>query len=280
MVNRRLLAAACVWYLAVAPAVAQVPATLILRSGERVSGDLVDLNAGGFSMRVDGKPRTVRPGDVAMVQFADPVDLSIDAQNKLAAGQQFAVLRDGGTADGRLVDIGGRSPLRLTIESPSGARRNLTSSQVAVVYLARPTSGQWRVPGSTPAASAVPATPGQKVFTVPGNQAWTSSLLIFQEGDMVGFRATGQVRLSPDASDVVAPGGVPRSRVGPNAPLPIAPRGALVGRIDTGQPFLIGAQQSIRIPANGILYVGVNDDLTSDNGGEFQVTVSILPRRR
>jgi len=53
-----------------------------------------------------------------------------------------------------------------------------------------------------------------------------------------------------------------------------------VGRIDGGQPFMLGAQQSVRIPANGILYLGVNDDLTSDNGGEFQVTVSILPRRR
>jgi len=280
MVNRVLLTATCLWCLGVVPAVAQVPATLILRSGERIAGDLVDLNAGGFSMRVNDKPRTVRPLDVAMVQFADPGDLSLDAQKKLAAGQQFAVLRDGGTADGRLVDVGGRRPLRLTFESPSGATRNLTSAEVAVVYLARPASGQWQAPGAAAAASAVPATPGQRVFTVSGSQAWTSTLLIFQAGDMVGFRATGQVRLSPDASDVVPPGGVPRSKVGPNAPLPVAPRGALVGRIDGGQPFMLGAQQSVRIPANGILYLGVNDDLTSDNGGEFQVTVSILPRRR
>jgi hypothetical protein len=280
MVNRILLAATCAWFLAVAPALAQVPATVMLRSGERVSGDLIDLNAGGFSLRVNGQPRTIRTADVAAIQFVDPGDLSGDAQRKLADGVQFAVLRDGGTADGRLVDVGGRTPLRLTLESPSGARRDFSSSDVAIVYLARPTQGQWRAPGTSAGPAPVAATPGQRVFAVPGNQAWTSTLLIFQAGDMVGFQASGQVRLSADPRDIVPPGGAPGSKVGPSAPLPVSPRGALVARIDDGQPFMIGAQQSVRIPAGGVLHLGVNDDLVSDNGGEFQVTISILPRRQ
>jgi hypothetical protein len=62
--------------------------------------------------------------------------------------------------------------------------------------------------------------------------------------------------------------------------MPVAPRGALIGRIDNGPAFMIGARQSMRVAGNGVLYLGVNDDLTSDNGGEFRVTASILPRRR
>jgi hypothetical protein len=248
VVNRRLLAAACVCGLAAVPALAQAPA------------------------------RTVRPADVAYVQFVDPGDLSGDAQRKLAAGQQFVVLRGGGTADGRPVDIAGRVPLRLTLQGPSGARRELSSAEVAVVYLARPSGEGWQAPSA--AGAAVPATPGQKVFTVPGNRAWTSTLLIFQDGDVVGIRATGQVRLSPGAGDVVPPAGAAGTKPGSNFPMPVAPRGALIGRIDNGPAFMIGARQSMRVAGNGVLYLGVNDDLTSDNGGEFRVTASILPRRR
>jgi hypothetical protein len=212
------------------------------------------------------------------VQFVDPGELSSEAQAKLAAGLPFAVLRGGGAADGRLVDVGGRSPLRLTLEGPSGATRNLTSSQVSIVYLATPAQGQW--PAAAEGTVAVPVTPGQKVFTVPGNQPWISTLLIFQDGDMVGVKASGQVRLSPGAADVVPPGGAAGTKPGSNFPIPAAPRGALIGRIDHGPAFVIGAERALRIPGNGVLYLGVNDDLTSDNGGELQVTVSILPRRR
>jgi hypothetical protein len=52
-----------------------------------------------------------------------------------------------------------------------------------------------------------------------------------------------------------------------------------LGRIDSGEPFVIGAQRSLRLPTGGLLYFGVNDDLVSDNGGEFQVTVDALSRR-
>jgi hypothetical protein len=58
------------------------------------------------------------------------------------------------------------------------------------------------------------------------------------------------------------------------APLPRQFAGALIGRIDNGQPFGIGNQASLRMPASGILYLGVNDDIVSDNSGQFDVVVS------
>jgi hypothetical protein len=50
--------------------------------------------------------------------------------------------------------------------------------------------------------------------------------------------------------------------------------GALIGRIDGGQPFGIGNLSSIAAPASGMLYLGINDDVVSDNTGQFSVTIS------
>ena len=50
--------------------------------------------------------------------------------------------------------------------------------------------------------------------------------------------------------------------------------GALLGRIGNGKPFGIGDMTTITAPATGPLYLGVNDDLLTDNNGEFVVTIS------
>src|SRR3954462_12752337 len=52
-----------------APALAQEAATVVLRSGERVSGELVDMGGSGFAVRVGGSIRRVPTGDVAVVDF-------------------------------------------------------------------------------------------------------------------------------------------------------------------------------------------------------------------
>jgi hypothetical protein len=167
MLNRLVLAAACVWCLAISPASADVPATLILRSGERISGDLVDLNASGLSIRVNGKSRSVRVAEVAVIQFVDPGQLSGEAQGKAAAGQQFVVLRAGGTADGRLVDVGGTSPLRLTLEGPSGVKRNPGVSCVTAQRF-RPAadSSGWRDAGCCHARSESVRGPRESVVDI------------------------------------------------------------------------------------------------------------------
>ena len=57
-------------------------------------------------------------------------------------------------------------------------------------------------------------------------------------------------------------------------PIPNAPAGALIGRIDNGQPFLIGRNTSVRMPAGGTLFLGINDDNVSDNNGNFRVLLA------
>jgi hypothetical protein len=257
---------------------AQVPATLVLRSGERVSGNLIDLNASGFVINVGGQERAVGRNDVAVVEFT-PGQPTSDIRNKLNAGGQVVVMRDGQVIDGRLSDIGGTSPLRVTIDTSSGSR-DVTSSEVARIYLANP---------GGPAAAPPVATTGEgntRTVTVPGNQQWTATDIQVNAGDTVRFQVTGEVRLSPSPDDVVQAAGA-AAPIGAQAPLPGGRRGVLLGRVDGGQPFEIGGRTSVRMPASGRLQLGINDDVTSDNGGEFRVVLttsggggSIFRRRR
>ncbi len=55
--------------------------------------------------------------------------------------------------------------------------------------------------------------------------------------------------------------------------MPGVPTGALIGRIGTGQPFLIGTASSIAAPAAGQLFLGINDSNVSDNQGSYQVEI-------
>jgi hypothetical protein len=259
--------------LAALPISAQEQATLVLRSGERVSGELIDFGGTGFAMRVNGQNRQISQNEVAVVEFSGSAQPNNDVQNKLNAGQQVIVLRNGQVIDGRLVDIGGTSPLRLAVDTPSG-QRNLNSSEVAQLFLANPSGG---------AMSGGVATSGENgvtTITVPGNQEWTSTNRVVRGGEVLAISASGQVRFSPNPDDTAQAGGAGRQRMGPGAPLASAPKGALLGRIDQGQPFLIGDQRQARMPANGTLYLGLNDDMVSDNSGSLQVTISDAARAR
>ena len=105
--------------------------TIVLRSGERVSGDLIDLNTGGFVVRVGGSERQIATGDVAVIDFTGapfrPAELE-----RVRQGQAIAVLHSGDVFEGRLVDIGGANPLRLTFSTPGG-NRDVNSSELSRV---------------------------------------------------------------------------------------------------------------------------------------------------
>ena len=122
MFKRTVISAFCaVAILVTGVAYAQDSATLTLRSGEKVSGQLVDLGGVGYTMRVNGNERQIPQNDVSVIDFTGGT--MTDADWSKFNGNSVIVLRNGQTIDGQLYDIGGTSPLRLTIKSNNGERQ-------------------------------------------------------------------------------------------------------------------------------------------------------------
>jgi hypothetical protein len=91
---------------------------------------------------------------------------------------------------------------------------------------------------------------------------------------MLEVRVTGEIEYAPNVR--VSAAGAPRRGApgGNEVPIPTAPAGALVGRVDNGEPFLIGRNTSVRMPASGTLHLGINDDNVTDNNGNFRVIIA------
>ena len=135
--------------------------------------------------------------------------------------------------------------------------------------------GYFPTPGRT---GAVDTRDGQgasdRSLIVPGNRQWTSTNIRVNQDETLRFDTTGEIRFTPNANDRAGSAGSLNHSYVSGAPLPRAFAGALIGRIDNGQPFGIGNLTSLRMPASGILYLGINDDNVGDNSGQFQVAIS------
>lgn len=255
---------------AVGLAQAQTSATFIMRSGERVTGDLVDLSGSGLTARVSGQERKIPLDQVSVIEFSGgggDVDW-----NRVSGGNHVAWLRNGETVEGRLYDVAGTSPKKLLFKTGSG-ERELSSNEVSRIALARPDSGSSGTSGS----SGAPEGAG---VAVAGNQQWTPTGMTVRQGEVLNFNATGEVRLSADASDVAAPAGSRSGRYAQNAPLRQNFAGALIARVgNNGEPFPIGNETRVTMPANGQLFLGINDDAVGDNSGGFRVQITRASRR-
>ena len=113
-----------------------------------------------------------------------------------------------------------------------------------------------------------------RTITVPANRQWTPTSITVRQGDTMHLNSSGEILISANGTDKAITAGSLQHRLVPGAPIPSALAGALLGRIDSGQPFGIGNQTSIVIPASGLLYLGINDDNVGDNTGQFQVAIS------
>jgi hypothetical protein len=253
------------------PAVAQQSAMFVLRSGEQVSGELVDMGGSGFQVRVGGSPRQIATGDVAVIDFSGSTSFPDSEVNQVQNGKHLIVLSNGQIVSGNLFDIGGTQPKRISVHTDTG-NREFRSNEVRRIYLARPSGARAATP-PPPAAlgsSTLPATGGQ--IRVPGNQRWTDTGITVRKGDRVTFNASGQVQFSANASDTASSVGA-SSGQRPAGPMANVPVGALLGRVGPVAVFAIGNQTSLTMPADGRLFLGVNDDQITDNHGEFTVDV-------
>ena len=123
-------------------------------------------------------------------------------------------------------------------------------------------------------------TPQESSFDVAGTSRGTDTTLDVRVGDEITITATGKIiagrrlgEVGPEGARVGGFGAIVGTR-----PIPSAGAGALIGyiRLPNGQmsqPFFIGSQLTLSAPADGRLYLAINDDDYSDNGGAFKVTI-------
>src|SRR5919108_3698844 len=95
-------------------ALAQENATITLRSGERLTGQLLDMGGVGFTVRVGGQERQIPTTDVAIIDFTGGGAADVD-WNKFTGGQHVMWLKSGQVITGQLTDVGGATPLRITV---------------------------------------------------------------------------------------------------------------------------------------------------------------------
>ncbi len=273
---RRRFATICaaVLVLGVAVSQAQQSATLKLKSGTTLVGELVDLGGVGFTFRVGNDERRIPADQVAEIDFGGAEAPTPAAAVSLSGGQSLVLLRNGQTFQGELYDVGGTTPLRLTFRTATG-EREVSSDQVRRIYL-RP------VTASAAAAAATPAGRAIRTVTVSARTAWTATGVTVRRGETVDFEATGTIGFTPRNDQATPAGSTNRSLFDTKAPLPSASQGALIGRVGStrfggrtgGQVFLIGDRTSVAMPADGELFLGVNDSGLNDNSGSFQVKIS------
>lgn len=276
MVRRSVFLVALMCTLAVAGTVqAQVNAILLLRSGEKFTGQLVDLGGIGLTFRYGGTDRQFPPGDIAMIAFEGAPEraLTSDDIRNLNDGQHVIVFRDGRVVVGHFVDVGERNPLRITVQTPTETI-NYRSNEIWRIYMAVPPGA---ATSTTAATAAQPSVTG--AIVVPSTQQWVPTGLTVRSGRVYQITTTGEIQLSADPNDKAAPAGSLTGRRAPGSPLPGDLAGALIGRIGNGEPFGIGNLTSLKMPGSGPLYLGINDDSLGDNRGQFEVVIKSPTRR-
>ena len=143
----------------------------------------------------------------------------------------------------------------------------------------------FRRPGGGRSRTRQPITPTtrnplQSVVDVAGTSRGVDTQIDVRTGDQLTFSATGLVIAGRRIGEV-GPDGARSSGFGSivgTRPVPNVGAGALIGyiRSATGQinqPFFIGSQLAFTVPTDGRLYLAINDDDYSDNGGSFKVTI-------
>lgn len=279
--------AAFAFVLAISPVtMAQEPgdrATVQMRDGTKVEGRIEELAGGTLFLRVSQHDqRRINVGDIALIDKRGGASGLPATEIREARGADHVLLLNGGSSvRGRLVTIkggegsGDAGPRTYVFRTVDGSERQFGPGEVARIYLGS-YPFEAAVSGHT-AADVPPTSVPSGGIRVPATAAWVSTGLNVRKGDWVTFNTTGEVQLSENVNDRARSAG--SSRVARLSPLPNVNAGALIGRIGmNGQPFGIGDQATVPMPAAGVLYLSVNDDERADNAGEFIVVASRNPR--
>jgi hypothetical protein len=111
----------------------------------------------------------------------------------------------------------------------------------------------------------------ERQVVVSADVPWVDSGIDVRAGQTIYFEAQGRVRWGRDRQD--GPAGERNSPSNPNRPMGNRNAAALIGKIGNDMFFIGDETGPVRMRAGGRLYLGVNDDVLTDNSGNFRVVV-------
>lgn len=113
----------------------------------------------------------------------------------------------------------------------------------------------------------------ERQVDVSAGIAWSDTGIDVRPGQTIYVEASGTVNWGPSRRD--GPAGERNSPTNPGRPMPNRPAAALIGKVGPGEDyFFIGDDTGgIRVRNGGRLYLGINDDVLTDNRGSFRVLV-------
>ena len=176
------------------------------------------------------------------------------------------VLRDGQRIRGELRGVVGRE---IEFEDSRGRRTRVPRENIERIEFERDLDTRDDLSGT-----GVPRGLRERRVVVGATQQWTDTGIDVRAGQQVYFVSSGQVRWGPNRRDGV--GGERNSPENRNRPIANRPGAALIGKVgDRDEFFFIGEDSGpFRARSSGRLFLGINDDVLTDNSGSFTVDVS------
>jgi hypothetical protein len=255
--------------------------TLLMKNGERNSGTLVYHNDDKFNLMVGGEEKAYPVSDIALVDFTGNPQPSTEELTQLPTSsdppelqRHLVVLNDGTAIKGKLYTIKETS---ITFDTEQGQRRDFELSNIKRLYVSAPGARQLYASQISQQQNPTAGTTGLSptgAIMVNAAQGWTDTGRTVRRGQRLTFEATGEVHFGAGAEQKATAGGKGGDPSQPTLPAPGMGVGGLIGRVGNGNPFPIGAGPTqVTMPANGRLFIGVNDRELSDNSGTYTVTI-------
>ena len=190
----------------------------------------------------------------------------------LTAGVQADTLylRDGSRVQGELIAVR-NGTVEFEERRGYGSGRTLRLDRDEVVRIEFETARRSGSTGNDFLGGGRPSGLRERQTIVSGDVAWNDSGVDVRAGQTIYFESQGQVRWGKDRRD--GPAGERNSPSNPNRPMGNRNAAALIGKIGSDMFFIGDETGPVRVRASGRLYLGVNDDVLTDNSGSFRVVV-------
>jgi hypothetical protein len=289
----RTLLAAALLSIAVGPSLAAAAdrVTLVLRSGEKITGELDGQTENRIYVRTTFADQPKVPIDqIAMIDVGgDAINPSADEVAQATGSAHYLIPQNGAPFKGQFVRIEGSQgdaepkPPVIVFKKESGEEIRIPVNQTRRLYLGNYTPPSTQSTSATSGASSAPLSAGERLVTVMANADWVDTGLTVRQGQVVSFTSSGEITLSADTNDKATTGGSVTGRKAASAPIPTANAGALIGRVSGARGrganaiVAIGDQKTVAMPAAGRLFLRVNDDHLGDNSGQFEVRLKLDP---